>query len=60
MLMRSVVMWQGSLKPGTVLASSTGTGQVIRIPATQNVVGTSGNIAQLQMPGGRQVLYCGV
>lgn len=48
---------QGSLKPGTILTSSAGTGQVIRIPATQNVVGTAGNIAQLQMPGGRQVSF---
>jgi len=48
---------QGSLKPGTILTSSAGTGQVIRIPATQNVVGTSGNIAQLQIPGGRQVSF---
>lgn len=48
---------QGSLKPGTILTSSAGTGQVIRIPATQNVVGTSGNIAQLQMSGGRQVSF---
>ncbi|KAJ9581773.1 hypothetical protein L9F63_003842, partial [Diploptera punctata] len=54
---QKVIIRQGSLKPGTVLASSTGTGQVIRIPATQNVVGASGNIAQLQMPGGRQLQY---
>lgn len=45
------------MKPGTVLTSSAGTGQVIRIPATQNVVGTSGSIAQLQMPSGRQVIF---
>jgi hypothetical protein len=45
------------LKPGTILTSSAGTGQVIRIPATQNVVGTAGNIAQLQVPGGRQVNF---
>jgi hypothetical protein len=50
---------QGSLKPGTVLTSSAGTGQVIRIPATQNVVGTSSSIAQLQMPAGRQVCFQG-
>ncbi|XP_069699599.1 protein lin-54 homolog [Periplaneta americana] len=54
---QKVIIRQGSLKPGTMLTSSTGTGQVIRIPATQNVVGTSGNIAQLQVPGARQLQY---
>ncbi|GLG98115.1 Protein lin-54 homolog [Gryllus bimaculatus] len=39
----------GSLKPGTVLGQA-GSGQVIRIPATQNVM-TAGNIAQIQLPG---------
>ncbi|XP_021922327.1 protein lin-54 homolog isoform X3 [Zootermopsis nevadensis] len=54
---QKVIIRQGALKSGTVLTSSSGTGQVIRIPATQNVVGTSGSIAQLQMPGGRQLQY---
>lgn len=60
MVLNSVFVFlvlQGSLKPGTILTSSAATGQVIRIPATQNAVGTSGSIAQLQMPGGRQVQF---
>lgn len=39
------------MKPGTVL----GGGQVIRIPANQNIV-TSNQVHQIQMPG-RQVQY---
>lgn len=43
---------QSSLKPGTVL----GSGQVIRIPANQNIVTGSNQVHQIQMPG-RQVFY---
>ncbi|KMQ95479.1 protein lin-54-like protein [Lasius niger] len=43
---------KSSLKPGTVL----GSGQVIRIPANQNIVTGSNQVHQIQMPG-RQVQY---
>ncbi|XP_067210845.1 protein lin-54 homolog isoform X3 [Linepithema humile] len=46
---QKVIIRQSSLKPGTVL----GSGQVIRIPANQNIV-TGSN--QIQIPG-RQVQY---
>ncbi|CAG2058280.1 unnamed protein product [Timema podura] len=42
------VLTESALKSGTVLTSS-GTGQMIRIPATQNIIGT--------LPGGKQVQY---
>ena len=42
---------QSALKPGTVLS----TGQVIRIPANQNIVGPN-QVHQIQMPG-RPVQY---
>ncbi|XP_067003366.1 protein lin-54 homolog isoform X2 [Anabrus simplex] len=54
---QKVIIRQGPLKPGTVLTSSAGSGQLIRIPATQNVMATSGNLTQLQIPGGRQLQY---
>ncbi|XP_043666806.1 protein lin-54 homolog isoform X3 [Vespula pensylvanica] len=49
---QKVIIRQSSLKPGTVL----GSGQVIRIPATQNIVTGSSQVHQIQMPG-RQVQY---
>ncbi|XP_011165986.2 protein lin-54 homolog [Solenopsis invicta] len=49
---QKVIIRQGSLKPGNVL----GSGQVIRIPANQNIVTGSNQVHQLQMPG-RQVQY---
>lgn len=49
---QKVIIRQSSLKPGTVLGSS----QVIRIPANQNLVGSSNQVHQIQMPG-RQVQY---
>lgn len=48
---QKVIIRQSSLKPGAVL----GGGQVIRIPANQNIV-TSNQVHQIQMPG-RQVQY---
>nr|CAD7199631.1 unnamed protein product [Timema douglasi] len=45
---QKVIIRQSALKSGTVLTSS-GTGQMIRIPATQNIIGT--------LPGGKQVQY---
>ncbi|XP_049852085.1 protein lin-54 homolog isoform X1 [Schistocerca gregaria] len=54
---QKVIIRQGSLKPGTVLTSTTGSGQVISIPATQNVMGPAVSIAQVQMPGSRQLQY---
>ncbi|XP_014610076.1 PREDICTED: protein lin-54 homolog isoform X2 [Polistes canadensis] len=49
---QKVIIRQSSLKPGTVL----GSGQVIRIPANQNIVTGSNQVHQIQMPG-RQVQY---
>ncbi|XP_017880263.1 protein lin-54 homolog isoform X2 [Ceratina calcarata] len=49
---QKVIIRQSSLKPGTVL----GSGQVIRIPANQNLVTGSNQVHQIQMPG-RQVQY---
>ncbi|XP_015180555.1 PREDICTED: protein lin-54 homolog isoform X2 [Polistes dominula] len=49
---QKVIIRQSSLKPGTVL----GSGQVIRIPANQNIVSGSNQVHQIQMPG-RQVQY---
>ncbi|XP_035731548.1 protein lin-54 homolog isoform X1 [Vespa mandarinia] len=49
---QKVIIRQSSLKPGTVL----GSGQVIRIPANQNIVTGSSQVHQIQMPG-RQVQY---
>ncbi|XP_012144399.1 protein lin-54 homolog isoform X1 [Megachile rotundata] len=49
---QKVIIRQSSLKPGTVL----GSGQVIRIPASQNIVTGSNQVHQIQMPG-RQVQY---
>lgn len=49
---QKVIIRQGSLKPGNVL----GSGQVIRIPANQNIVTGSNQVHQLHMPG-RQVYY---
>ncbi|PSN52120.1 hypothetical protein C0J52_04310, partial [Blattella germanica] len=55
---QKVIIRQSSLKPGTVLTSSSGTGQVIRIPATQNVpVVSASGLSQIQVPGGRQLQY---
>ncbi|KAL6263515.1 hypothetical protein P5V15_006305 [Pogonomyrmex californicus] len=47
-----VIIRQSSLKPGNVL----GSGQVIRIPANQNIVTGSNQVHQIQMSG-RQVQY---
>lgn len=49
---QKVIIRQGSLKPGNVL----GSGQVIRIPANQNIVTGSNQVHQIQMSG-RQVQY---
>ncbi|XP_071557231.1 protein lin-54 homolog isoform X3 [Temnothorax nylanderi] len=49
---QKVIIRQGSLKPGNVL----GGGQVIRIPANQNIVTGSNQLHQIQMSG-RQVQY---
>ncbi|XP_012268042.2 protein lin-54 homolog [Athalia rosae] len=49
---QKVIIRQSSLKPGTVLGGS----QVIRIPANQNLVSSSNQVHQIQMPG-RQVQY---
>ncbi|XP_011254566.1 protein lin-54 homolog isoform X1 [Camponotus floridanus] len=49
---QKVIIRQSSLKPGTVL----GSGQVIRIPANQNIVTGSNQVHQIQMPG-RHVQY---
>ncbi|XP_014477856.1 PREDICTED: protein lin-54 homolog [Dinoponera quadriceps] len=49
---QKVIIRQSTLKPGTVL----GSGQVIRIPANQNIVTGSNQVHQIQMPG-RQVQY---
>ncbi|KAI4500354.1 hypothetical protein M0802_004771 [Mischocyttarus mexicanus] len=49
---QKVIIRQSSLKPGTVL----GSGQVIRIPGSQNIVAGSNQVHQIQMPG-RQVQY---
>ncbi|XP_050458705.1 protein lin-54 homolog isoform X2 [Cataglyphis hispanica] len=49
---QKVIIRQSSLKSGTVL----GSGQVIRIPANQNIVTGSNQVHQIQMPG-RQVQY---
>ncbi|EFN84203.1 protein lin-54 homolog [Harpegnathos saltator] len=49
---QKVIIRQSSLKPGTVL----GSGQVIRIPANQNIMTGSNQVHQIQMPG-RQVQY---
>ncbi|XP_024937498.1 protein lin-54 homolog isoform X2 [Cephus cinctus] len=49
---QKVIIRQSSLKPGTVL----GSGQVIRIPANQNIVTGSNQVHQIQVPG-RQVQY---
>ncbi|KAG7208611.1 hypothetical protein KM043_014819 [Ampulex compressa] len=49
---QKVIIRQSSLKPGTVL----GSGQVIRIPANQNIVTGPNQVHQIQMPG-RQVQY---
>ncbi|XP_008547227.1 protein lin-54 homolog [Microplitis demolitor] len=48
---QKVIIRQSALKPGTVV----GSGQIIRIPANQNIVG-SNQVHQIQMPG-RQVQY---
>ncbi|KAK0179600.1 hypothetical protein PV327_005338 [Microctonus hyperodae] len=48
---QKVIIRQSALKSGTVL----GSGQIIRIPANQNIVG-SNQVHQIQMPG-RQVQY---
>ncbi|XP_072745734.1 protein lin-54 homolog isoform X1 [Anoplolepis gracilipes] len=50
---QKVIIRQSSLKPGTVL----GSGQVIRIPANQNIVTGSNQVHQIQMPGRQQVQY---
>lgn len=47
---QKVIIRQSALKPGTVL----GSGQIIRIPANQNIA--SNQVHQIQMPG-RQVQY---
>ncbi|XP_034950242.1 protein lin-54 homolog isoform X2 [Chelonus insularis] len=48
---QKVIIRQSALKPGTVL----GSGQIIRIPTNQNIVG-SNQVHQIQVPG-RQVQY---
>ncbi|XP_012524275.1 protein lin-54 homolog isoform X2 [Monomorium pharaonis] len=49
---QKVIIRQSSLKPGNVL----GSGQVIRIPANQNIVTGSNQVHQIQMSG-KQVQY---
>ncbi|XP_043276542.1 protein lin-54 homolog isoform X2 [Venturia canescens] len=49
---QKVIIRQSALKSGTVL----GSGQVIRIPANQNIVTGANQVHQIQMPG-RQVQY---
>lgn len=48
---QKVIIRQSALKPGSVVSS----GQIIRIPANQNIV-TSNQLHQIQVPG-RQVQY---
>ncbi|XP_063243364.1 protein lin-54 homolog isoform X2 [Bacillus rossius redtenbacheri] len=50
---QKVIIRQGALKPGTVLTTTSG--QMIRIPATQNAVGSAGTLAQFS--GGKQLQF---
>lgn len=53
---QKVIIRQGPLKSGSILSPGV-SGQVIRIPSSHNILGAGGNVAQIQMPGSRQVQY---